>query len=73
VGQRTTAWAADADSEDMITSHASYWSDRSFATFLLVETFSTRLGLMRTGLGLAERVIHDVFTEPVAGLSDHRI
>lgn len=69
MGQRTTAWAADADSEDMITSHASYWSDPSFAAFLLVETFSTRLDLMRTGLGLAKRVINcDISTEPVTGL-----
>lgn len=37
----------------MITSHASYWADASFAAFLLTETFSTRLDLMRTGLGLA--------------------
>ncbi|ORX38900.1 DDHD domain-domain-containing protein [Kockovaella imperatae] len=38
---------------DMITAHASYWADGSFAAFLLAETFSTRLDLMRTGLGLA--------------------
>ena len=38
---------------DMITAHASYWSDASFAAFLLAETFSTRLDLLRTGMGLA--------------------
>lgn len=42
-----------ANVADMITSHASYWTDASFAAFLLAETFSTRLDLMRTGLGLA--------------------
>lgn len=41
---------------DMITSHASYWTDASFAAFLVAEIFSTRLDLMRTGLGLAESV-----------------
>jgi hypothetical protein len=41
------------DVADMITAHASYWSDPSFAAFLLAETFSTRLDLMRTGMGLA--------------------
>ena len=38
---------------DMITAHQSYWTDPSFAAFLLTEIFSTRLDLMRTGLGLA--------------------
>jgi len=38
---------------DMITAHASYWTDPSFAAFLLTEIFSTRLDLLRTGLGLA--------------------
>ncbi|RSH95396.1 hypothetical protein EHS25_000483 [Saitozyma podzolica] len=42
---------------DMITAHASYWSDPSFAAFLLAETFSTRLDLMRTGMGLAEQIM----------------
>jgi hypothetical protein len=45
-----------ADAADMITAHASYWSDASFAAFLLAEIFSTRLDLMRTGMGLAEQV-----------------
>lgn len=42
---------------DMITAHASYWTDPSFAAFLLAETFSTRLDLVRTGLGLAEQIL----------------
>jgi hypothetical protein len=42
---------------DMITSHASYWTDPSFASFLIAETFSTRLDLLRTGLGLAEDIV----------------
>jgi hypothetical protein len=41
----------------MITAHASYWSDASFAAFLLAETFSTRLDLVRTGMGLAQQVL----------------
>ncbi|WRT68907.1 uncharacterized protein IL334_005889 [Kwoniella shivajii] len=42
---------------DMITAHLSYWTDASFAAFLLAEIFSTRLDLMRTGMGLAEQVM----------------
>ncbi|WVQ64180.1 uncharacterized protein L199_002342 [Kwoniella botswanensis] len=42
---------------DMITAHLSYWTDPSFAAFLLAEIFSTRLDLMRTGMGLAEQVM----------------
>ncbi|KAK4686894.1 hypothetical protein P7C73_g3228, partial [Tremellales sp. Uapishka_1] len=42
---------------DMITAHASYWTDPSFAAFLLAETFSTRLDLMRTGMGLAQQTL----------------
>jgi hypothetical protein len=42
---------------DMITAHASYWTDASFAAFLLTEIFSTRLDLMRTGLGLAAQTM----------------
>jgi hypothetical protein len=41
----------------MITAHASYWTDPSFAAFLLAEIFSTRLDLMRTGMGLAEQTL----------------
>ena len=41
----------------MITAHASYWSDPSFAAFILAETFSTRLDLVRTGMGLADQVM----------------
>lgn len=43
----------------MITSHASYWSDASFAAFLLAETFSTRLDQIRTGMGLAQKLLPD--------------
>ncbi|WWC64176.1 uncharacterized protein I303_106784 [Kwoniella dejecticola CBS 10117] len=42
---------------DMITAHLSYWTDASFAAFLLAEIFSTRLDLVRTGMGLAEQVM----------------
>ncbi|WWC91359.1 uncharacterized protein L201_006302 [Kwoniella dendrophila CBS 6074] len=42
---------------DMITAHLSYWTDPSFAAFLLAEIFSTRLDLMRTGMGLAEQIM----------------
>ncbi|WVF65714.1 hypothetical protein IAT40_000445 [Kwoniella sp. CBS 6097] len=42
---------------DMITAHMSYWTDPSFAAFLLAEIFSTRLDLMRTGMGLAQPVM----------------
>ncbi|WVQ93360.1 hypothetical protein IAU59_000428 [Kwoniella sp. CBS 9459] len=42
---------------DMITAHQSYWTDPSFAAFLLAEIFSTRLDLMRTGMGLAQQVM----------------
>ncbi|OCF44923.1 phospholipase [Kwoniella heveanensis CBS 569] len=42
---------------DMITAHLSYWTDPSFAAFLLAEIFSTRLDLMRTGMGLAQQVM----------------
>lgn len=45
---------------DMITAHASYWADASFAAFLLAEIFSTRLDLMRTGMGLAHRSMADM-------------
>ncbi|WVO15288.1 hypothetical protein L204_102944 [Cryptococcus depauperatus] len=38
---------------DMVTAHLSYWTDSSFAAFLLAEIYSTRLDLMRTGMGLA--------------------
>lgn len=40
---------------DMLTAHLSYWTDSSFAAFLLTEIFSTRLDLMRTGMGLANQ------------------
>lgn len=43
---------AVADDTDMITSHASYWSDPSFAAFMLAEIFSSRLDQIRTGMGL---------------------
>jgi hypothetical protein len=46
-----------SDAIDMITAHASYWTDASFAAFLLAETFSTRLDLVRTGMGLAQQVL----------------
>ncbi|WVQ81546.1 hypothetical protein IAT38_003670 [Cryptococcus sp. DSM 104549] len=39
---------------DMITAHLAYWTDPSFAAFLLAEIFSTRLDLMRTGMGLEQ-------------------
>lgn len=42
---------------DMITAHASYWADPAFSAFLLTEIFSTRLDLMRTGMGLAAQVM----------------
>lgn len=42
---------------DMITAHASYWADGSFAAFLLTEIFSTRMDLLRTGMGLAAQVM----------------
>ncbi|RXK37136.1 hypothetical protein M231_05587 [Tremella mesenterica] len=42
---------------DMITAHASYWTDPSFAAFLLAEVFSTKWDLIRTGMGLAEQVL----------------
>lgn len=42
---------------DMITAHASYWTDPSFAAFLLAEIYSTRLDLMRTGMGLASQIL----------------
>ncbi|WVR09184.1 hypothetical protein IAU60_006246 [Kwoniella sp. DSM 27419] len=42
---------------DMITAHLSYWTDASFAAFLLAEIFSTRLDLMRTGMGLARQIM----------------
>ena len=42
---------------DMITAHASYWSDASFAAFLLTEIFSTRMDLLRTGMGLAAQLL----------------
>jgi len=41
----------------MITAHASYWTDASFAAFLLAEIFSTRLDVMRTGMGLAQQIL----------------
>ena len=41
----------------MITAHASYWTDASFAAFLLAEIFSTRLDMMRTGMGLAQQML----------------
>ncbi|KAK8843436.1 hypothetical protein IAR55_007093 [Kwoniella newhampshirensis] len=44
---------------DMITAHLSYWSDPSFAAFLLAEVFSTRLDIMRTGLGLARQAMEE--------------
>lgn len=37
---------------DMVTAHASYWADPSFAAFLVTEIFSTRLDMLRTGMGL---------------------
>ncbi|KGB76022.2 phospholipase [Cryptococcus deuterogattii R265] len=40
---------------DMLTAHLSYWTDSSFAAFLLTEIFSTRLDVMRTGMGLAHQ------------------
>ncbi|WWC73239.1 uncharacterized protein I206_107205 [Kwoniella pini CBS 10737] len=42
---------------DMITAHLSYWTDPSFAAFLLAEIFSTRLDLVRTGMGLAQQLM----------------
>lgn len=39
----------------MLTAHLSYWTDSSFAAFLLTEIFSTRLDQMRTGMGLANQ------------------
>lgn len=47
---------------EMITAHSNYWTDPSFGAFLLTEIFSTRLDLMRTGLGLAATAVpeHDV-------------
>jgi hypothetical protein len=47
---------------DMITAHASYWTDGSFAAFLLTEIFSTRLDLMRTGMGLAAQLLPEGMT-----------
>ncbi|WVQ75447.1 hypothetical protein IAR50_005072 [Cryptococcus sp. DSM 104548] len=41
---------------DMLTAHLSYWTDSSFAAFVLAETFSTRLDLVRTGMGLADHL-----------------
>ncbi|ODO01590.1 hypothetical protein I350_06410 [Cryptococcus amylolentus CBS 6273] len=41
---------------DMLTAHLSYWTDPSFAAFVLAETFSTRLDLVRTGMGLADHL-----------------
>jgi hypothetical protein len=38
---------------DALTSHASYWSDPNFGAFLLAEIFSTKLDMLRTGMGLA--------------------
>lgn len=38
---------------DMVTAHANYWSDPSFAAFIVTEVFSERLDRLRTGLGLA--------------------
>lgn len=44
---------SQAKNTDMVTAHASYWADPSFAAFLVTEIFSTRLDMLRTGLGLA--------------------
>ncbi|KAL7421212.1 hypothetical protein Q5752_004097 [Cryptotrichosporon argae] len=53
--------SAVSDYLDMITAHANYWSDPSFAAFLLAEIFSTRLDLMRTGMGVgAEEGAHTI-------------
>jgi len=46
-----------SDYLDMVTAHASYWADPSFAAFLLAETFSTRLDVLRTGMGLAQHML----------------
>lgn len=43
------------NTSDMLTAHLSYWTDSSFAAFLLTEIFSTRLDIMRTGMGLANQ------------------
>lgn len=48
---------------DALTSHSGYWSSNEFGAFLLAEIFSTKLDILRTGMGLSMEgeVEKDVF------------